>query len=50
MRIHTNVTRLIESPSERVLVVYGSGHLGWLQHSFGSNPNLRLRKLAEFAK
>lgn len=50
MRIYTNVTRLIESPSERVLVVYGSGHLGWLQHAFGSNPNLRLRKLAEFAK
>jgi hypothetical protein len=50
MRIYTNVTRLIDSPSERVLVVYGSGHLGWLQHAFGSNPNLGLRKLAEFAK
>lgn len=50
MRICTNVMQLIDSPSERVLVVYGSGHLGWLQHGFGSNPNLRLRKLAEFAK
>ncbi len=50
MRIYTNVTRLIESPAERVLVVYGSGHLGWLQHAFGSNPQYRLRKLAEFAK
>lgn len=50
MRIYTNVIRLIDSSSERVLVVYGSGHLGWLQHAFGSNPNLGLRKLAEFAR
>ena len=50
MRIYTNITRLVESPSERVLVVYGSGHLGWLQHAFRSNPKYRLRKLEEFAK
>ncbi|MFN2567492.1 MAG: DUF5694 domain-containing protein, partial [Gemmatimonadaceae bacterium] len=50
MRIYSNVVQLIDSPSERVLVVYGAGHLGWLQHAFGSNPNLRLRKLAEFLR
>jgi hypothetical protein len=50
MRIYTNVTRLVESPNERVLVIYGAGHLGWLQFAFGSNPNLRLRKLSEFAR
>ena len=50
MRIYTNVARLIESPNERVLLVYGAGHLGWLQFAFGSSPNIRLRKLAEFAK
>lgn len=48
MRIYTNIVRLIESPQERVLVIYGSGHLGWLQQAVAENPNLRLRKLAEF--
>jgi hypothetical protein len=50
MRIYSNVMKLADSPNERVLVIYGSGHLGWLQHDFASNPNVRLRKLAEFAK
>jgi len=50
IRIYANVMQLIDSPNERVLVIFGAGHLGWLQHDFGSNPNLRLRKLAEFAK
>jgi hypothetical protein len=50
MRIYSNVVRLADSPNERMLVIFGAGHLGWLQHDFASNPNLRLRKLAEFAK
>jgi hypothetical protein len=49
-RIYTNIVRLIDSPADRILVIYGSGHLGWLQHDLASNPDLRLRKLAEFAK
>jgi len=50
MRIYSNVMPLADSPNERILVIFGAGHLGWLQHDFSSNPNLRLRKLAEFAK
>ncbi|HXY31194.1 MAG TPA: DUF5694 domain-containing protein [Gemmatimonadaceae bacterium] len=50
MRIYSNVVQLVDSPSERVLVIFGAGHLGWLQHDFSSDPTLRLRKLAEFAK
>ncbi len=50
IRIYGNVVRLIDSPAERVLVIYGSGHLGWLQQNFASDPNLRLRRLAEFVK
>jgi hypothetical protein len=50
MRIYSNVVQLADSPNERVLVIFGYGHLGWLQHDFASNPNLHLRKLAEFAK
>ena len=50
MRIYSNVVQLVDSPNERLLVIFGSGHLGWLQHDFASNPKLRLRKLAEFAR
>jgi hypothetical protein len=50
MRIYSNVTRLVDSPNERVLVIFGAGHLGWLQHDFASDPSWNLRKLAEFTK
>lgn len=50
MRIYSNVVRLADSPNERVLVIFGAGHLGWLRHDFASDPSVRLRKLAEFAK
>ncbi|HTD83555.1 MAG TPA: DUF5694 domain-containing protein, partial [Gemmatimonadaceae bacterium] len=49
IRIYSNIVRLADTPSERVLVIYGAGHLGWLQHQFASDPNIRLRKFAEFA-
>jgi hypothetical protein len=49
MRIYSNITQLVDSPAERVLVIYGAGHLGWLRHDFSSDPTVRLRKLAEFA-
>ena len=50
MRIYSNVIRLADSPNERVLVIFGAGHLGWLQHNFANDPTVRLRKLAEFAR
>jgi non-heme chloroperoxidase len=50
MRIYTNIVQIVDSPNERVLVIYGAGHLGWLQYAFDNNPNFRLRKLAEFAE
>ena len=50
IRIYSNVVRLADSPQERVLVVYGAGHLGWLQNDFASDPTVRLRKLGEFAR
>lgn len=49
IRIYSNVVHLIDSPNERILVIYGSGHLGWLRQQFANDPNVRLRKLAEFA-
>lgn len=50
MRIFTNFVRLADSPNERILVIYGSGHLGWLRFAVAGDPTLRLRKLAEFAR
>jgi hypothetical protein len=47
MRIYSNVTRLVESPNERVLVIFGAGHLGWLRNIVASDPSFRLRKLSE---
>jgi hypothetical protein len=48
MRIYSNITNLVTSSSERILVIYGAGHIGWLQFPFRSDPTFRLRKLAEF--
>jgi hypothetical protein len=50
MRIYANISRLADAPGQRILVIYGAGHLGWLQHSFASDPNFVLRKLAEFTR
>jgi hypothetical protein len=50
IRIYSNVLQLVGSPGERVLVIFGAGHLGWLQRDFAGNPDLRLRKLSEFAR
>ncbi len=50
MRIFGNIMRLVDSPNERILVIYGSGHLGWLQHNVVGDPSLVLRKLSEFTK
>jgi len=49
IRIYNNVMKLVATPEDRILVIFGSGHLGWLRQDFASNPTLRLRKLEEFA-
>jgi hypothetical protein len=50
IRIYSNVVKLADSPNERVLVIFGAGHLGWLRQDFASDSNLQLRKLSDFAK
>jgi hypothetical protein len=49
IRIFNNIAKIIESPNERVLVIYGAGHLGWLRQDVANDPSMRLRKLSEFA-
>jgi hypothetical protein len=50
MRIYSNLVRIAAAPSERILVIFGAGHLGWLRCDFASDPSFRLRQLVEFAK
>lgn len=49
-RIYTNIMGLVDSPNERILVIYGSGHLAWLRYDCANDPTVRLRNLAEFAR
>ena len=48
IRIYHNIVALIDSPAERILVIYGGGHLGWLRQNVENDARVRLRKLAEF--
>jgi len=47
MRIYHNIVALIDSPQDRILVIYGSGHLGWLQQDIANDETVRLRKLSD---
>ena len=47
IRIYRNIVALIDSPTDRILVIYGAGHLGWLRQDVADDPAVRLRKLAE---
>jgi hypothetical protein len=48
IRIFNNIAALADSPGERILVIYGAGHLGWLRQDIAGDPTLKLRTLAEF--
>jgi len=47
MRIHTHLLNVIE-PGDRVLVVFGAGHLGLLRQAVQADPTLRLHTIEEF--
>jgi hypothetical protein len=48
IRIYNNVCKLLATPEDRILVIFGAGHLGWLRQDFAADPTLRLRKLEDF--
>lgn len=48
MRIHTHLLNIVE-PGDRVVVIYGSGHLGLLRQNVQADPTLTLRTIEEFA-
>jgi hypothetical protein len=49
IRIYRNIVALIDSPAERILVIYGSGHLGWLRQDIANDASVKLRKLEDFS-
>jgi hypothetical protein len=49
IRIHHNIRALITAPDDRILVIYGAGHLGWLRENLRHDATVRMRKLSEFA-
>jgi len=50
VRIFNNVAKLVTTPDDHILVIFGAGHLGWLRQDFAGDPTMRLRKLEEFAE
>jgi hypothetical protein len=47
IRIYHNIVALIASPNDRILVIYGAGHLGWLRQDIANDATVRLRKLSD---
>jgi hypothetical protein len=50
VRIYANLASLASSPDERVIAIFGAGHLGWLRQDVANDPTLRLRKLADLVR
>jgi hypothetical protein len=50
IRIYQNIVNLADSPSDRILVIYGYGHLGWLRQNARQDRTLQLRTLSEFMR
>lgn len=48
-RIFANLRSIITSPDDRVLVIYGSGHLYWLQRNVLDSRDLELARFEDFA-
>ena len=50
IRIYHNIVKLVESPNDRILVIYGAGHLGWLQQDIANDATVKLRKLNDLTE
>lgn len=48
LRIYHNILAIADSPNDKILVIYGAGHLGWLQQDVANDATVKLRKLADF--
>lgn len=50
IRIYSNLRAVIDAPEDRVLVIYGSGHLFWLQRDVLDSADLELARFSDYAK
>jgi len=49
-RIFSNLTRVIDSPEDRVLVIFGAGHSAILRSLVQSSPDLQLIETSDYLK
>jgi hypothetical protein len=49
-RIFTNLSQIIDSPKDRVLVIFGQGHIAYLRDAIKSSPDLQLIEPNEYLK
>ena len=50
LRIFNNIMKTNPTPDDRILVIFGKGHIPLLQHSFEASPEFELFSFYEFAK
>lgn len=50
LRIFRNIQEITTSPDDRILVLFGAGHMGILKHLFECSPQYKLVRLSELAK
>jgi hypothetical protein len=49
IRIYHNIVSLVDSPNDRILVIYGAGHLGWLRQDIANDASVKLRTLRDLS-
>ena len=49
LRIFRNIKRITTSPDDRILVIFGAGHMGILRHLFDCDPTYKVVPLKELA-
>jgi hypothetical protein len=49
-RIFSNLRNVIDSPEDRVLVIYGAGHEYWLQRNVLDSDDLVLERLSDYIR
>lgn len=49
-RIFTNLTGIIDSPNDRILVVFGQGHIPYLRDAVKSSPDMQLIEPNDYLK
>ena len=50
LRIFRNIQEITTSPDDRILVLFGAGHMGILKHLFECSPQYELVRLSELVK